>query len=367
MSLTHPLPVAFTAVREDEIKYIEAFRQARGLSAENVDANLVGLALSGGGIRSASFQLGILQALSRAGTIRYVDYISAVSGGAYTASWFVKCVSKLTYVKTIDLLRSDSGAANDEISWLRRHTSFLTPRLGIFSHDLLLFATIYFHNLVVNTLVLSLLCASTLGLPRLLLSFFALVPGGSSQSSMWTALMALCGGTLAAASMLVVIHELFTNTPRVADKPYSYRLFSFIAVFSIMLLFASPNRGGLIDSATAGISLLWFFYYFSDSHLLPNYVNAVALFFIIAMCFFIVAVRIFPYCAASAALAGPLAAGVIKFWSDHKTEDLIAEEDYRRHLDCIWISNLRLDISSGGFDSAARQANHFLCPLVSGS
>jgi len=47
--------------------------------------NLVGLALSGGGLRSALFNDGFLQALSHRGLLRYVDYLCSVSGGGYIA------------------------------------------------------------------------------------------------------------------------------------------------------------------------------------------------------------------------------------------------------------------------------------------
>ena len=47
----------------------------------------VGLALSGGGIRSATFSLGILQALARLGQIPRVDYLSTVSGGGYVGTF----------------------------------------------------------------------------------------------------------------------------------------------------------------------------------------------------------------------------------------------------------------------------------------
>lgn len=43
----------------------------------------VGLALSGGGLRSACFSLGIVQALFQTGLWRFVDYLSTVSGGGY--------------------------------------------------------------------------------------------------------------------------------------------------------------------------------------------------------------------------------------------------------------------------------------------
>lgn len=46
---------------------------------------LVGLALSGGGIRSAAFQLGLLSGLHNKGELKQVDYLSAVSGGSWAA------------------------------------------------------------------------------------------------------------------------------------------------------------------------------------------------------------------------------------------------------------------------------------------
>ncbi len=52
----------------------------------------VGLALSGGGIRSATFCLGIIQYLACKNLLKYVDYLSTVSGGGYIGSsltWFI--------------------------------------------------------------------------------------------------------------------------------------------------------------------------------------------------------------------------------------------------------------------------------------
>jgi predicted acylesterase/phospholipase RssA len=46
-------------------------------------ANVVGLALSGGGIRSAAFCLGAMQALQVHRIIEKIDYLSTVSGGGY--------------------------------------------------------------------------------------------------------------------------------------------------------------------------------------------------------------------------------------------------------------------------------------------
>jgi hypothetical protein len=48
----------------------------------------VGIACSGGGIRSAAFNLGALQGLQGKGALQGADYLAAVSGGAYIASAF---------------------------------------------------------------------------------------------------------------------------------------------------------------------------------------------------------------------------------------------------------------------------------------
>ncbi len=48
----------------------------------------LGLALSGGGMRSGSFSIGILHGLADIGVLTNIDLISSVSGGGYAASWF---------------------------------------------------------------------------------------------------------------------------------------------------------------------------------------------------------------------------------------------------------------------------------------
>lgn len=66
-------------------------------SSEQRPENLIGLALSGGGQRSAAFQLGLLSGLSKVpfgqGTLlNRIDYISSVSGGSWAngAYWASK-------------------------------------------------------------------------------------------------------------------------------------------------------------------------------------------------------------------------------------------------------------------------------------
>jgi hypothetical protein len=67
-----------------EVKGIRE-RRAGAAPAPNEEpiADLVGLACSGGGIRSATFCLGVAQTLARHGILARVDYLSTVSGGGY--------------------------------------------------------------------------------------------------------------------------------------------------------------------------------------------------------------------------------------------------------------------------------------------
>ena len=75
-----------------ELAEVARRREALGLrvpdpaKGPSTDHDLVGLALSGGGIRCASLSLGVLQALSGSRVLRSVDYLSTVSGGGLIGS-----------------------------------------------------------------------------------------------------------------------------------------------------------------------------------------------------------------------------------------------------------------------------------------
>ena len=69
-----------------EREFIAKRRAAMEYPCEVVD-NTVGLALSGGGIRSATFCLGVVQSLHRHGIFNQMDYLSTVSGGGYLGTF----------------------------------------------------------------------------------------------------------------------------------------------------------------------------------------------------------------------------------------------------------------------------------------
>jgi len=80
----------------------------------------VGLAISGGGIRSASFGLGFLQALAKYELLKKVDYLSTVSGGGYIGSsltWLLHKrwqVIKAAEGGTEDLPQPEFGVGPDD-------------------------------------------------------------------------------------------------------------------------------------------------------------------------------------------------------------------------------------------------------------
>jgi hypothetical protein len=80
------------SVLEAEREYLAARRRlARLGEPTSAKGRPIGLALSGGGIRSATFNLGVLQALSSLCILPRFDYLSTVSGGGYIGS----CLSSL--------------------------------------------------------------------------------------------------------------------------------------------------------------------------------------------------------------------------------------------------------------------------------
>ncbi len=55
---------------------------------------LQGICFSGGGIRSATFNLGVLQGLAKLGILDHFDYLSSVSGGGYIHQWLAAWVKR---------------------------------------------------------------------------------------------------------------------------------------------------------------------------------------------------------------------------------------------------------------------------------
>lgn len=127
------------------------------------DMKLYALAFSGGGIRSATFNLGILQSLAREGLIGEFDYLSTVSGGGYIGSWLAAWIQRNGSVtKVSDRLNPDKSPdpfAEEvrPIRWLRMFSNYFTPMASIMSIDAWTIGVTWLRNTLLNQVIIVLL------------------------------------------------------------------------------------------------------------------------------------------------------------------------------------------------------------------
>jgi Patatin-like phospholipase len=124
---------------------------------------LIGLAFSGGGIRSATVNLGVLQALASLKLLTFIDYLSTVSGGGYIGAFFSSLIYRhpqgLSGVEQ-ELAESPScknAAQNNTtrgIQHLRAYSNYLTPKTGLFTTDTLAAYSQWLTNTLLNQIVL---------------------------------------------------------------------------------------------------------------------------------------------------------------------------------------------------------------------
>ncbi len=155
-----------------------AVLQARSATAEAVSDDSYGLAFSGGGIRSATFNLGILQGLAQAKLLPQMKYISTVSGGGYIGAWLVSWIKRapkgLTevqeklgdYENHRDL---DGGVAEPrQVNFLRDYSNYMTPRKGLVGADTWTGIATYQRNVLLNQCILVPVLGALVLLPWLL-------------------------------------------------------------------------------------------------------------------------------------------------------------------------------------------------------
>ena len=134
------------------------------------------LSISGGGIRSATFALGVLQGLAERGLLGQFEYLSTVSGGGYIGGWLTAWLHRGGGMERVEpLLRPDADGARP-VGHLREYNSYLTPTLGAFSIDTWTLAAIVMRNLLLNWMVILPLLMAVILLPRVLVSFHAFDP-----------------------------------------------------------------------------------------------------------------------------------------------------------------------------------------------
>jgi len=195
----------------------------------------LGLAISGGGIRSATFALGVIQALAEERMLRYVDYLSTVSGGGYIGSWLAKLiyvtkdetgpedtasridtrtpalkrfasVERLLRPPVLEHDASPTGAGSDRehssISWLRSFSNYLAPRVGMFSADVWSIGTIWARNTILNQTILVATLGFLLLIPHMFWAFSQF-----SQESPYTAFVS--ASILFTAAVLILVRGVY--------------------------------------------------------------------------------------------------------------------------------------------------------------
>src|SRR4030095_4012319 len=147
------------------------------------------LCLSGGGIRSGTFALGILQGLARHNLLKEFHYLSTVSGGGYIGSW--RTAGTHRHSEGLDGVRRDLANRTPRtkidpdptpIRYLRQYSNFITPKVGLLTADTWTFIGIYLRNLFLNWLVIIPILLGILTFPRLIVSLLLVGPRVSEQS-----------------------------------------------------------------------------------------------------------------------------------------------------------------------------------------
>ncbi|MEM7475178.1 MAG: hypothetical protein AAF483_09320 [Planctomycetota bacterium] len=165
--MTKETEIWFTKVRSPDSPEQEDSEHA-------LPPDTLGLALSGGGIRSAAFCMGVMQSLARSGWLKSIDFLSTVSGGGYAGSFLGRFYDQ---TRAGDGLKGPAGvdiaAAQGHVerelqdprsepnSWIRSHANYLAP--NGFGEQLFNFVT-FWRNLFSLTLIFAFLFVSIFGL-----------------------------------------------------------------------------------------------------------------------------------------------------------------------------------------------------------
>ena len=135
----------YKKLKEEDQKW----REATDRDAAFKHDGLVAVALSGGGIRSATFNLGVLQVLATRGILDRVDYLSTVSGGGYAGC----CLRSLAASgqATFPFQHRLGQIENQRFKHLREYSNYLAPH-GLL--DKLRMPILFVRGLVLNFLLL---------------------------------------------------------------------------------------------------------------------------------------------------------------------------------------------------------------------
>lgn len=126
-------PLRTTSSKDELTLDVEAAEEPR---VRFRSSDFVGLALSGGGIRSATFNLGLLQQLAENGVLELVDYLATVSGGGYIGGFLSAWISGQTNGQLFPKAPAGRLTEPGEVRHLREFSGFLAPRRGFFEVEM---------------------------------------------------------------------------------------------------------------------------------------------------------------------------------------------------------------------------------------
>jgi hypothetical protein len=177
----------------------------------NLDVPQAALCISGGGIRSATFALGIIQGLARLKWLDKFHYLSTVSGGGYIGSWLSSWIHRDPKGPqgVFEQLEGDQPTSvlepeAEPIRHLRNYSNYLSPKLGLLSADTWTLVAIIVRNLILNWTVFIPLLAAALLVPRIYVALIHLLWSDGNNESKWLTgfiIAAFLAGVVAVAYM----------------------------------------------------------------------------------------------------------------------------------------------------------------------
>jgi len=226
---------------------------------------LAGLAFSGGGIRSATFNLGIIQALAELKLLRHFDYLSTVSGGGYIGSWLSAYIHRRAAgdVRQAEEKLRSGGQEDSALRFLRSYSNYLTPRMGFFSADTLTAVATYVRNLYLNLSVLLLYLAAALLLPRILVWGGRWLAGWEGEAATAAGrsdlLFLLGGGFIALAMAFIGLNLAWRGAKQMVEPPFFTRQSWILLLVVLPTLLAAWFMGyGLyVDSQAFAAMTVW--------------------------------------------------------------------------------------------------------------
>lgn len=238
--------------RADDLRgiyqFIDSFAKRRWCG-QSGHGPLSALCLSGGGIRSATFNLGVIQTLARIGLLGKFDYLSSVSGGGYIASWLRAWMHRRGVTEVVRELGKGARGCDPlniepkPVVNLREYSNYLTPTVGLFSGDTWSAAATIARNLLLNWLVLVPLLAAVVGIPLL---FLLVIRTSGIPKVLAPALLILAVVTEIVASVLIY------RARRLAKQPQTPQSF-----FILRCVLPICLAGAFLSTAGVGLDLPW--------------------------------------------------------------------------------------------------------------